>query len=100
MPENSLRLKAVVRYGNQTLEVPVEIAEDIQDVLLAIDRVFDGGHWLRLDSEEGKLRLWLTSGIPVTIQYPADYETPDDRKSYVETWLETGAKIRLGIHDE
>ena len=88
--------KALLNYEGQTFDVPVEIAEDIEDVIAAID-AFHGGHWFHLNGDNGSARLWLHGASAVFTQYPTGYKTPDDRKSYVETWLETAARARLGL---
>lgn len=88
--------RAILNYEGQEFDVPVEVAENIQDVLLGID-LLNGRHWYTLHGDTHAVKLWFTANTAVTIAYPAGYKTPVGRVNYVHTALEVAARMQLGL---
>lgn len=91
------QLGAVI-YAGQRYCVPTEVVEDIEECLVGLD-LLGGNHLYRFGGggDEPYVRFWITAGVPIALEYPNGYKTPEGREDYVIRHLQIEARYRLGL---
>ncbi|GAA12568.1 hypothetical protein [Gordonia alkanivorans] len=87
-----------VHYAGQLYTLPLRALEEIEDIIDGLDRL-GGSHLYRIGGggDDTQIALWIAPGVPIVLQYPNGYVTPDDHEDYVERRLLIRARHQLGL---